>query len=96
MQITLSAQQSQILEQLSQRGGYASLTDAIDAALVLLADEIAQQQPDETPDYLAWVEQTRLKIEEAIQAVEQGAVLNADDVVAGLRQKVSAAKAASA
>jgi len=40
MQITLSAQQSQILEQLSQWGGYASLADAIDAALVLLADEI--------------------------------------------------------
>lgn len=56
MQITLSSQQSKILETLSQQGGYSSLEDAIDTALVLLADEITQQNPDATPDYLAWVE----------------------------------------
>ena len=46
MQITLSSQQSKILEALSQQGGYFSLEDAIDTALVLLADEITQQNPD--------------------------------------------------
>ncbi|GAB4206830.1 MAG: hypothetical protein Fur006_64260 [Coleofasciculaceae cyanobacterium] len=96
MQITLSSQQSRILESLSQQGGYASLEDAIDKALVLLADEIAQQNPEATPDYLAWVEQTRLKIDAGLQAAEQGDVLEADDVVARLRHKVNAAKAASA
>ena len=72
MQITLSSQQSKVLESLSQQGGYASLEDAIDTALVLLADEIVQPDLAETPDYLAWVEQTRLKIEEGISAADQG------------------------
>ena len=96
MQITLSAQQSKILESLSQQGGYRSLENAIDIALVLLADEVAQQHPEETPDYLAWVEQTRRKIDAGIQAAEQGEVLDADDVLAQLRQKVNAARLASA
>jgi DnaJ-domain-containing protein 1 len=96
MQITLSAQQSKILELLSQQGGYASLEDAIDTALVLLADEVSQQDPDTNPDYLAWVEQTRLKLDAGIRAAEQGNVLGADDVLTRLRQKVSSAKATSA
>ena len=96
MQITLSAEQSNLLESLSQQGGYMSLEDAIDTALVLLADEIAQQNPDAEPDYLAWVEQTRLKIDAGIEAAERGEVLDADDVLARLRQKVNAAKTASA
>ncbi|MEA5550800.1 hypothetical protein VB713_07395 [Anabaena cylindrica UHCC 0172] len=96
MQITLSSQQSQILESLSQQGGYASLEDAIDTALVLLADEITQQDSDETPEYLAWVEQTRLKIEEGVQAAERGDVLDADVVLARLRSKVEAARSALA
>lgn len=40
MQIPLSAQHSKILERLSQQGGYASLEDALDTVLVLLADEV--------------------------------------------------------
>jgi len=96
MQITLSSQQSKVLESLSQQGGYASLEDAIDTALVLLADEIVQPDLAETPDYLAWVEQTRLKIEEEISAADQGAVLEADDVLSRLRNKVEAARSASA
>ena len=96
MQITLSSQQSKILEALSQQGGYFSLEDAIDTALVLLADEITQQNPDATPDYLAWVEQARLKIDAGIQAAEQGDVLEVDDVIARLRHKVNAVIATSA
>ncbi len=96
MQIILSTQQSQVLESLSQQGGYATIEDAIDTALVLLADEITQQNSEETPEYLAWFEQTRLKIEEGVQAAERGDVLDADVVLARLRSKVEAAKAASA
>ncbi|NEQ50833.1 MAG: hypothetical protein F6K11_11970 [Leptolyngbya sp. SIO3F4] len=96
MQITLSTQQSQILESLSQQGKYPSLEDAINAALVLLADDITQQNPEETPEYLAWVEQTRLKLEEGVQAAERGEVLDADVVIASLRAKVDAARSADA
>jgi predicted transcriptional regulator len=94
MQVTLSTQQSKILEMLSQQGGYSSLDDAIDTALVLLADEIAQQHPDETPEYMAWVEQTRRKVDAGIQAAEQGELLDQENVIAQLRQKVNAARAA--
>ena len=95
MQITLSSQQSKALESLSQSGGYTSLEDAIDTALLLLADEITQQNPTESPEYLNWVEQTRLKIDEGIKAVEQGNVLEVEDVIARLRNKVKAARSDS-
>jgi antitoxin ParD1/3/4 len=96
MQITLSAEQSKILESLSQQGGYPSLEAALEAALVLLADEIAQHNPNAASDYLAWIEQTRLKIDAGLQAAEQGQVLGVDAVLAQLRQKINSAKAASA
>ncbi len=95
MQITLSSQQSRVLECLSQQGGYASIEDAIDTALVLLADEITQQNSEENPEYLAWVEQTRLKIEEGVEAAERGDSLDAEVVLARLRSKVEAARATS-
>lgn len=92
MQITLSSQQSQVLEALSQQGGYTSLTDAIDQALLLLADEVGQQESTDNTEYLVWIEQTRLKVEEGIRAADQGELLDADVVLAQLRQKVDAAK----
>lgn len=92
MQITLSAEQSKILETLSLQGQYRSIEDAIDAALLLLADEITQQSLHEAPEYLAWVEQARRKIDEGITAAEQGNVLDAASVLAQLRQKVRSAK----
>ena len=78
MQITLNSHQIQILETLSQHGGYTSLEDAIDTALILLADEIKPKNVEETSEYLAWVEQTRLKIEEGLQAAKQGDFFRSD------------------
>jgi antitoxin ParD1/3/4 len=88
MQITLSTEQSLILEALSQQGGYASMEDALDMALVLLAEVVTEQSIEDEPDYLAWVEQTRLKIEAGIVAADRGEVSDADTVLAKLRQKV--------
>ena len=70
--------------------------DAINAALVLLADDIIQQNPEEAPEYLAWIEQTRLQLEKDAQAAERGEVLDADEVIASLRAKVDAASIAEA
>ncbi|BAU42562.1 hypothetical protein [Leptolyngbya sp. O-77] len=95
MQITLSVEQSKILETLSLQGRYRSIEDAIDAALLLLADEVTEQSFHETPEHLAWVEQARRKIDEGITAAEQGSVLDADNVLAQLRQKVDSARAES-
>ena len=94
MQIVLSAQQSKILEALSQQGGYHSLEETINTALVLLADNITQHDPDATPDYLDWVEQTRRKIDEGIHEADQGQLLDAEDVLSQLRQKINTARAA--
>jgi predicted transcriptional regulator len=96
MQITLNSQQSQILESLSQQGGYVSIEDAIDKALVLLADEITSANPEETPEYLNWVEQTRLKIEEGVRAAANGDVLEVTEVLTRLRNKVEVARKKSA
>lgn len=94
MQIVLSPQQSQILEALSQQGGYPSLEEAINTALILLADDVAQHNPDATPDYLAWVEQTRRKVDVGIHEANQGQFLEVEEVLSQLRQKISTARAA--
>ena len=95
MQITLSTEQSQVLEALAQQGGYASMADAVDQALVLLAEVVIERSEENTPEYLAWVKQTRLKIEAGIEAADRGDVLDADTVLAQLRQKVETARAAA-
>ncbi|MEO1791754.1 MAG: hypothetical protein AAFR25_05975 [Cyanobacteria bacterium J06629_19] len=95
MQITLSSQQSKALELISQRGGYTSLEDAIDTALVLLADETTKENAVETPEYLAWLEGTRLKIEEGERSADIGETVDVDDVLSKLRNKVEIAKATS-
>ena len=96
MQITLNPEQSQMLQSLSQQGGYVSIEDAVDTALVLLADEITFANSEETPEYLGWVEQTRLKIEEGVLAAAQGDVLQVSEVLTRLRNKVEAARTQSA
>lgn len=93
-QITLNLQQSKALEAISQSGGYASLENAIDIALVLLADDAIQKTSKETPKYLNWLEQTRLKIEEGMRDADQGSALDANDVIAQLREKVSSSASA--
>ena len=53
MQITLSTEQSRVLEALSQQGGYASMADALDVALVLLAEVVTEQSVEDEPEYWA-------------------------------------------
>ena len=95
MQITLSAEQSQILETLSQQGQYESLETAINQALLLLAAQVTEHNPDITPEYLEWLERTRLEIDVGIQAAAANDVIDADLILAQLRQKVDIAKAKS-
>ncbi|WP_204106018.1 MULTISPECIES: hypothetical protein [Spirulina sp. CCY15215] len=88
MQITLSQEQTRVLELLLKQSQYASMEDAIDTALVLLADEVSSQDAEESPEYLAWVEQTRRKIEEGLEQSKRGEVLDGKEVIARLRDKV--------
>ena len=73
------------------------MADALDMALVLLAEAVTEQSVEDEPDYLVWVEQTRLKIEagiaaadrgEILDAADRGEILDAETVLAQLRQQV--------
>ena len=95
MQITLSQEQSQILETLVKSGQYPSLELAIDKALLFLIDETVLPDVEQEPSYLAWIETTRQKIEVAQAQVRRGEVFKIEDVVAELRRKVQQAREAA-
>ena len=86
MQITLSQEQTQILETLIKQGQYSSLEEAINTALQLLIDDLTQSDTNNNPNYLAWVEETRKKIDIAREQAQRGEVLNAEDVLAQLQR----------
>ena len=92
MQITLSQEQTQILEALVKQGQYSSLEEAINTALLLLIDDLTQSDANNNAKYLAWVEETRKKIDIAREQAQRGEVLNAEDVLAQLRDKVKKAR----
>lgn len=92
MQITLSQEQTQILEALVKQGQYSSLEEAINTALLSLIDDLTQSDANNNPKYLAWVEETRKKIDIAREQAQRGEVLNAEDVLAQLRDKVKKAR----
>lgn len=96
MQITLSTEQSKILEILFRQSQYGSLEATIDAALVLLAENLIDKDIDLDPEYLAWIEETRLKVDEGLQDVEAGRVIELDTVLAQLQNKVDLARTESA
>ena len=88
MAVTLSAEQTQLLTSLVQQGRYPSLQDALDTALMLLVDETELEEPEDNPEYLQWLEQTRHKVEEGLAQLQRGEVLDGETVIAQLRQKV--------
>lgn len=92
MQITLSQEQTQVLEALVKHGQYPSLEEAINTALLLLIDDLTLSESNNNPNYLAWVQETRTKIDIAREQAQRGELLNADDVLAQLRDKVKKAR----
>ena len=92
MQITLSKEQAQVLEALVKHGQYASLEEAINTALLLLIDDVNLSDDDNSPNYLAWAEVARKKINLAREQAQRGEVLNVEDVLIQLRNKVKKAR----
>ena len=92
MQITLSQEQAQVLEALVKHGQYPSLEEAINTALLLLIDDVNLSDDDNSPDYLAWAEVARKKINLAREQAQRGEVLNVEDVLIHLRDKVKKAR----
>jgi antitoxin ParD1/3/4 len=52
MQITLSPDQTQVLEALVKHGQYSSLEEAINTALLLLIDDLSLSDSSNNPNYL--------------------------------------------
>jgi Arc/MetJ-type ribon-helix-helix transcriptional regulator len=92
MQITLSPEQTQILETLVERGQYPSPEEALNTALLLLIEAAANPSVRSDSEYFAWIEATRPKIDTALRQASGGEVLEADVVLAQLRAKVQKAK----
>ncbi|MEG3926278.1 MULTISPECIES: hypothetical protein [unclassified Microcoleus] len=92
MQITLSQEQTQVLEALVKHGQYPSLEEAINTALLLLIDDVTLSDDGNSPNYLAWVQETGKKIDIAREQAQRGELLNPDDVLAQLRDKVKKAR----
>ena len=91
-EITLSQEPTHVLEALVKYGQYSSLEEALNTALLLLIDDVALSNANDNPDYLAWVHATRQKIHLAREQAQRGEVLNAEDVLAQLRNKVQQAR----
>ncbi|MDJ1173035.1 hypothetical protein [Roseofilum capinflatum] len=92
MMIALSEEQTQVLTLLVKQGRYASLQEALDAALILLVDETELEEPENNSQYLQWLEHTRQKLEEGLEQSKRGDVLDGETVIAQLRQKVLSAR----
>lgn len=92
MQITLSQEQTQVLETLVTQGKYSSLEEAVNTALLLLIETADLPNEDNSLEYVAWLDATRQKINTAREQAERGEVLEADVVLAQLRAKVQTAK----
>jgi antitoxin ParD1/3/4 len=92
MQITLSQEQTQVVEALVKHGQYPSLEEAINTALLLLIDDVILSDEDNSPNYFAWADATRQKINLAREQAQRGEVLNAEDVLFQLRDQVQKAR----
>jgi antitoxin ParD1/3/4 len=95
MQITLSKEQTQVIESLVKQGKYPSLEEAINTALLLLIDDISLFDTNDNPEYLVWAEATQEKINLAREQAKRGEVLKVEDVLAQLRNKVQQAREAA-
>jgi antitoxin ParD1/3/4 len=60
--------------------------------LLLLIDDVTLSDDGNSPNYLAWAQETRKKIDLAREQAQRGELLNADDVLAQLRDKVKKAR----
>lgn len=57
-----------------------------------MIDDLTLSDNSNNPNYLAWVQETRKKIDIAREQAQRGELLNADDVLAQLRDKVKKAR----
>lgn len=88
MNITLTPEQAQILQQKLQSGRYQTLDDLLAQAFQLLDD---WEEQSLTEDY-TWIDSTRQKVDAAIQSLEQNGGTDGEIVVHQLLDKFRQAR----
>jgi antitoxin ParD1/3/4 len=86
MNITLGSEQEQFIQEQLAQGQFQSANEVVATALQLLE---RQQR-----DYQAWVEDVRVKVDEAAQELERGEGISLDTVVDELQGKFRKAREA--
>jgi antitoxin ParD1/3/4 len=86
MNLTLTPEQAQIIQAQIQSGRFTNPEEAIELALHLL------ERSNES--YAEWVEETRQKIQVAVDQVDRSEVLDGATVVAQLQEKLRKAREA--
>ena len=84
MNITLKNEQAELIQQKINSGKYNNAEEVIGEALQLL------EQRDR--EYQTWVEETREKVDVAIEELRRGEGIDGDVVVAQLKEKLRQAR----
>jgi antitoxin ParD1/3/4 len=84
MNITLTPEQEQLVQNLVATGRYCKSEEVIQAALNLLEEYGAQ--------YEEWINETREKVKIGLQELERGEGIDIDVVMGQLRDKVQQAR----
>jgi len=84
MKITLKSEQAELIQQQINSGKYQTPEEVIAEALALL------DRRDR--DYQIWVEETRKKVDVAIEELRQGEGIEGEVVVAQLKDKLNKAR----
>lgn len=79
MNITLTAEQEQLIQEKLKSGKYSTVARVIDEALQLLAERDRQ--------YEKWVEETRQKVAVGIAQIERGEALDGEVVMPQLEER---------
>ncbi|MDB9516550.1 type II toxin-antitoxin system ParD family antitoxin [Roseofilum reptotaenium CS-1145] len=84
MDITLKSEQADLVQQQINSGKYHTPEEVISEALQLLSQR--------NRDYEEWVEETRNKVDIAIEELRQGEGIDGEFVVAQLKEKINKAR----
>jgi antitoxin ParD1/3/4 len=85
MNILLDAEQAEFIQTQLQSGQFASAEAVIATALQIMATQQAE--------YQAWLEETRVKIQEGMEDIQRGDVVDGETFMAELQQKLEQKKA---
>jgi antitoxin ParD1/3/4 len=87
MNILLDPEQAAFIQAQLQSGQFSTAEDVVAVALKMMAVQQAEQQ--------AWLEETRGKIQEGMEDIQRGDVIDGETFLAELQQRLAQKNAAS-